>query len=916
MATPLPGIESIPEPAQEEVPDWHGLSPSETLDRVHSTLEGLTADEADRRLQKIGPNRLPERKPPGLAAIFLHQFLSPLIYILLAAGTVSLLIDEQTDALFIFAVILLNAGLGAYQEWKAEKSAAALQRLLRIKAHVRRQGREFQLAAEFLVPGDIVLLESGNRIPADMRLLRTRNLAVDESLLTGESQLVGKAPPALQGDLPLSERTNLVFAGSTVANGRATAVVVATGLHTELGKIALAVSASELTKPPLVIRMERFARQISYLVLVFVVLLALISLARGMAAMDVFFMAVALAVSAIPEGLPVAMTVALSIATSRMARRNVIVRKLTAVEALGSCTCIASDKTGTLTVNKQTVKILGLPCGKLFDVTGEGYRGTGTLLGANGQPPSEQDQAFLTSLARAAAICNEGSLLELDGNWEHQGDAVDVALLALAYKAGLDPRRLAAEVDKAGEIPFESERRYAAVAYRLGEETGVAVKGAVEAVLPFCADFQGERACEVEAQDIREQALALAEGGYRVIAVAQSTKFPVGELTEENMPPLTFLGLVGLIDPLRPEVAASVQRCRKAGIRVVMITGDHPATALSIARELHIARNDDDLVIGAELEALGPPDDPRYLKAVQRASVFSRVAPLQKLDIVSALGTLGHFIAVTGDGVNDAPALRRAHIGIAMGSGTDVAKDTAAIIVTDDNFASIEGGVEEGRFAYDNIRKVVALLISTGGAEIVLFTLALLLGVPLPLLAVQLLWLNLVTNGIQDVALAFEGGEPGAMARAPRPPTEGVFNRLMIEQVVIAGATMGLLAFANWYTLLSLGWDENAARNSTLLLMVLLENVHAFNCRSERQSVFRVPASRNWLLVGGVLIAQSLHILSMNIPWMQKVLGVQPVSLVHWGRLILMSLVLVAVMELYKLARHGTARTEENSAAR
>lgn len=914
MAIGTPEREQFPDQPHPNLSAWYQLSSDETLEKIGSTQAGLQPDEADRRLREFGPNRLPERKPPGLAVIFLHQFLSPLIYILLAAGAVSLLINEHTDAFFIFAVILLNAGLGTFQEWKAEKSAAALQRLLGIKAHVRRQGREFQLAAEFLVPGDIVLLESGNRIPADMRLLRTRNLAVDESLLTGESQLVGKETAALQGDLPLSDRSNLVFAGSTVASGRATAVVVATGLHTELGKIALAVSASELTKPPLIIRMERFARQISYLVLGFVALLALISLARGVAVMEVFFMAVALAVSAIPEGLPVAMTVALSIAASRMARRNVIVRKLTAVEALGSCTCIASDKTGTLTVNKQTAKVLGLPCGKLFDVTGEGYQGTGILLEANGQPPNAQDQAFLTRLAKTAAICNEGSLAEIDGDWEHQGDAVDVALLALAYKAGLDPRRLAREVDKTSEIPFESAQRYAAVAYRHGQEAGVAVKGAVEAVLPFCADFQGESDCEVNAQDIREQALALAEGGYRVIAVAHSSRLPEEELTAENLPPLTFLGLVGLIDPLRPEVAASVERCRKAGIRVVMITGDHPATALSIARELHIARSAEDQIVGADLEDLGSPEDPRYLEAVQRAAVFSRVAPLQKLDIVAALGTLGHFVAVTGDGVNDAPALRRAHIGVAMGSGTDVAKDTAAIIVTDDNFASIEGGVEEGRFAYDNIRKVVALLISTGGAELVLFTLALLLGVPLPLLAVQLLWLNLVTNGIQDVALAFEGGEPGAMARAPRPPTEGVFNRLMIEQVVIAGITMGLLAFANWYSLLALGWDEQAARNSTLLLMVLLENAHAFNCRSERQSVFRVPLSRNWLLVGGVGVAQGLHILSMNIPLMQNVLGVQPVSLSHWGRLILMSLVLIAVMELYKLVRHSSAGSKDLSA--
>jgi magnesium-transporting ATPase (P-type) len=898
-----------PPPRQEELGiDWHLLDVDEVFEKIQSDLQGLSENEAAERLKEFGRNSLPERKPPGIATIFLHQFLSPLIYILLAAGSLSLLIGEGTDALFIFAVILLNAGLGTFQEWKAEKSAAALQNLLRIFARIRREGKEANIPGEELVPGDIVFLESGSRVPADLRLITIKNLAIDESLLTGESQAVTKNSLPLEGERPLAERSNMTFAGSTVASGRGTGVVIATGLSTELGQIARAVTETELTKPPLVIRMERFARQISYIVLGFVALLALISLTRGAPYIEVFFMAVALAVSAIPEGLPVAMTVALSIATTRMARRNVIVRKLTAVEALGSCTCIASDKTGTLTVNKQTAKVIGLPGGQLFAVTGEGYSGQGMVTTPEGEEPSPAARLCLERLASAAVLCNEARLSEKEGLWEHNGDAVDVALLALGYKMGLVPGDLRSTVENVGEIPFESECRYAASFYRDDEGITVAVKGAVEAVLLFCTDIQTEDGEEPVAPEIiGQEALALAEGGYRVIAVARgrlAEEADLGKADEKTIPPLTFLGLIGLIDPLRPEVKEAINRCKKAGVKVVMVTGDHPATALSIACELGIARDRMDLVTGNQLEKIGSPVIPQYLEVVKNASVFSRVAPLQKLDIVEALSMLGHFVAVTGDGVNDAPALRRANIGVAMGSGTDVAKDTASIIITDDNFASIVGGVEEGRFAYDNIRKVVYLLISTGGAEIVLFSLALFAGLPLPLVAVQLLWLNLVTNGIQDVALAFEGGEPGGMERPPRPPTEGVFNRLMIEQTIVSGICMGLLAFGNWYWLLSLGWDEAAARNSTLLLMVLLENVHAFNCRSERISVFRVPLRRNWLLVGGVAMAQGVHILSMNIPLMQKVLGVAPVSFSHWLTLTLLALPLIVTMELFKMYRN------------
>ena len=883
-------------------PRWHTLDASEVLDRVRSSPGGLQSAEAADRLQEYGRNDLPAPIPPGLGAIFLRQFLNPLIYVLLAAGTISLVIGDVTDAIFIFAVILLNAAIGTVQEWKAERGAAALQKMLQVFARARRDGRDTRFPAAELVPGDVVLLESGDRVPADLRLLRARNLTVDESLLTGESASVGKGVHPLSSDKPLPDRINMAFAGTTVMAGRAEGVVVATGLRTEVGQIAGAVAATAETKPPLVLRMERFARQISIGMLGVVLTLGVIALARGMSLMEVFFLAIALAVSAIPEGLPVAMTVALSIATARMAKRRVIVRRLTAVEALGSCTCIASDKTGTLTLNRQTVRRLIVPSGIGFEVTGEGSDDQGTILPVDGGDTTFARDG-IARLVRAAVLCNEGELTRGDGAWVISGDAVDVALLSLGYKAGLQPERLQEEITIVGEIPYESERRYAARAWWLRERGEAAVKGALEAVLPFCTRMADEGAdCPLEADRLLRQGESLAAAGYRVIGVAAGTiqTPPSDPMTAKDLSGLTFLGMAGLIDPLRPEAREAVAKCRRAGIRVLMITGDHPATALTIARQLGIAGPTDEAVTGAHLEAVGNPDVPLFLETVDRGVVFSRVAPLQKLEIVEALVRLGHFVAVTGDGVNDAPALRRANIGVAMGSGTEVAKDTASLIVTDDNFASIEGGIEEGRFAYDNIRKVIYLLISTGAAEVALFTLAILTELPAPLAAVQLLWLNLVTNGIQDVALAFEKGEPGAMERPPRSPAEGVFNRLMIQQTLVSGLTMGLLTYVLWQYLLNLGVSINEARNLLLLQMVLLENVHVFNCRSERYSAFRVPLQRNPALIAGVLIAQGIHIGAMHFPPMQTVLNIAPVSLGMWGLLLMVAVVLLLVMEGFK----------------
>jgi P-type Ca2+ transporter type 2C len=903
---------------------WHSLPAEEALRVLEASRDGLDEGEVQERRRKHGANALPEARPPTVGQIILHQFQSPLIYILLIAGAVSLLIGDYRDAVFIFGVVVFNAGLGTFQEYRAEQSAAALQTLLQIKARVRRAGRNEDIDARELVPGDIVLLEGGDRVPADVRLLESQNLTIDESLLTGESVAVEKdAEASLEPETAVGDRTTMAHAGSTAMSGRGVGVVAAIGLETEIGQIATATTEGEATKPPLLIRMDRFVRVISIVVIFSMVALAVILMAQGTPFMEVFFFAVALAVSAIPEGLPVALTVALSVAVRRMAEHRVIVRRMTAVEGLGSCTMIASDKTGTLTVNQQTVRLLAAPDGARFEVSGQGYSAEGHVATQQGGTPDEQAAAWLRLVAEAAVMCNEASLHQEDGEWTHTGDSVDVALLALGHKAGLDPAAVRRENEVLAEIPFESERKFAAVVHRQAGADGgaaVSVKGAVETLLDFSEQAQSPAGQgSLERRELMEAADGLAEEGYRVIAIARGTLTSADGLEafgEDDLPPLTLLALVGMQDPLRPDARPAIEACQQAGVEVAMITGDHPATALTIARELGIAKERDDLVVGADLPEAESGDEPDFASTIRGVHVFARVTPLQKLHIVQALRGQGHFVAVTGDGVNDAPALRAANIGVAMGSGTDLAKDTASIIVVDDSFASIVEGVRQGRYAYDNVRKVIYLLISTGAAEILMFLLAIVTLLPIPLLPVQILWLNVATNGIQDVALAFEGGEPGAMQRQPRRPTEGIFNRLMIQQTALSGAVIGLGSFGLWAWLLRSGMEETAARNLVLLLMVLYQNFHAFNCRSEHESAFRVPLRRNPVLVVGVLAAFGLHVLMMHTPFMQPVLQVAPVSLEQLAPLAALASSVLIAMELFKAVRGGARRSGEVGAGR
>jgi len=894
----------LPESPAQPMPEFpHAVSVDEIVERLGSTRQGITTREAKSRLEQYGTNSLPRAKPPSLLMIFLCQFVSPLIYVLVAAAIFALVIEEWADSGFITGVLLINAIIGTMQEFSAQRAATALQQLVSTQSRVLRDGDTCEIDAEQLVPGDILLLESGEKVPADIRLLSSHDLEIDESLLTGESLAVlKKDDTVLDEDTFLGDRKNMVFAGTMVNRGRGSGVVVATALATELGAIATEVIQGEAAKPPLLVRMERFTRRIAIIVGIAALLMAAISLSRGMPFGEIFMLAVALAVSVIPEGLPVALTVALAIGMRRMAKRNVIIRRLVAVESLGSCTYIATDKTGTLTVNQLTARRILFSNGHMWNVTGEGTQPFGDVVASNGTP-SEAERALVERLCLAAILTNDGFLGLHDGEWTQHGDAVDVSLLVMAHKAGVVKAQTVNTFPELDTLPFESERLFSASLNQAGGRRCVFAKGAFEKLLPMCDTMalpEGDVA--IDTQALERQATELARQGYRVLAVASSDNAPPESdvFCEQHMQGLTMLGLVGMIDPLRPEAKQAVVRCRDAGIEVAMVTGDHPATALAIARELGMADHDEDIVTGPELRSasdLGEID-----QMTRRAHVFARVEPSQKLDIVRSLQRNGHFVAVSGDGANDAPALRAAQVGVAMGkSGTDVARETAELIITDDNFNSIVAGVEEGRISYANVRKVIFLLISTGAAELVLFTLALFTGLPLPLMAVQLLWLNLVTNGIQDVALAFEPGEGNELKHPPRSPKESIFNRIMIERVVSSALVIGIVAFMLFKTLLDWGFTVDEARNSTLLLMVLFENVHVFNCRSETLSIFRHNPLRNRILLFGTLIAQLIHIGAMYTPWLKDVLGIHPVSLQHWIELLLLALTVTVVMELHKL---------------
>lgn len=887
-------------PPSTDTESWPSQGRSQIYDTLATDSDGLSDEEAANRLSDRGPNRLPKAKPVSVWQIFVRQFKNPLIYVLGLAAIVSFAIGEGTDAGFIAAVLLVNALVGGIQEWQAERSSQALQQLIRTRATVVRDGEARDIDGEEVVPGDVVLLESGYRVPADIRVLSTRGLEIDESALTGESAPVLK-DEHWEGDdrAPLGDRRNMAYAGTVVTRGRGRGVVVETGADTVVGRLAEDVTAVEGGQPPLVMRMERFTRIVGLVVLVAAALTALLGIfVQQYDAVEMFLFAVALAVSAIPEGLPVGITVALGVASRRMSKVGVIVRRLVAVEGLGSCTMIASDKTGTLTANELTVKRVQLPDRTTFEVTGEGYTPDGSVL-EDGHPPEPRLADELSRLARASVLCNEGRLSRRGEEWTWRGDPTDIALLAFGRKLGASRRSALDAYPQIDEIPFEPEQRYAATFHRADDETRVFVKGAPERVLEMCTDASEG---EFSRQELQRRAKEMAHDGYRVLAVADGTAEPDAE--PEQPPPeptdLTFVGFLGLMDPLRSGVAEAIVSAQRAGISVAMITGDHPETALAIARNIGLADSPEEVTTGAELIDASRE---QLEETLETTRVFARVSPDQKLKIVEAARSIGHYVAVTGDGVNDAPALRQANLGIAMGkTGTDVARDAAELVISDDNFATIVAGIEQGRVAFDNIRKVIYLLISTGAGEVLLVLMSLAAGLPLPLLPVQILWLNLVTNGIQDVALAFEPKEGDVLNRPPRSPDERIFNRIMIERTLVAALVIGGVGFGTFVWLLDQGLSEAAARNHLLLLIVLFEIVNIGNARSETTSLFRLSPLRSPLLFTGTTAAFLIHLGAMYFPPAQAVLGTAPVGLEQWLVLGAIALSIAVAIELHKLS--------------
>jgi calcium-translocating P-type ATPase len=829
-----------------EVVPWHALPEDDCLARLQSSPSGLSADTIARLKLLFGPNILPRRPPPSLATLFLRQFRSPLIYLLLGATIISLAIGDRTDALFILGVLLINAAIGATQERRAGASAEALRSLIRQTARVRRDGALAEIDAGELVPGDVVELETGMRVPADIRLLEALALSADESLLSGESLPVGKSSVAtVPAEAGLGDRPTMLHAGTMITEGRGAGVVVETGPCTALGRVAASLDGAIDAPPPLMLRLHQLSRQIAVSAIGIIAVLGLVLALQGTALDEIFLLAVALAVSAIPEGLPVAVTVALSTATRRMARRHVIIRALPAVEGLGACTLIASDKTGTLTLNQLSVEKLVLASGRTAE--------RADWLACQSNPE-------ISLLVRAVALCNEASRSP-DGTLV--GDSVDVALLRFADEAGV-----CGEGERIGLHPYEPANRFASVMVRKDDgRIIVYAKGAVETIAAMCAEADPALIAEAE---------SLACAGYRVLAIAQyvAVSDAVPDLAHPS--DLELLGCVALLDPLRPEAREAIARCAEAGIKVRMVTGDHPSTALTIARQLGLAAGPLQVATGCEIAAL--VDRPEELTTrLRNTHVFARVEPAQKLLIVETLSASGEIVAVTGDGVNDAPALQTAHIGVAMGrSGTDVARSAADLILTDDNFASIVAGIEEGRITYANIRKIVIFLLATGIAEIGMFLGALLLSLPLPLTPVQLLWLNIVTNGSQDVMLGFGRGEGDELRRPPRPPREALVDGRALALMVPPALTMTGLALLLLDWSLDRGMSLAGAQNIVLLLTVLFQNAFVLCLRSERRSLLRQPLRDNpWLLLG-IGIALTLHIMAMQFEPLRLVLGTSP----------------------------------------
>jgi magnesium-transporting ATPase (P-type) len=960
---------------KEGVMNWYQLEVNQLFSELDTSEHGLSDAEARERLKQVGPNKLAEAEKISRLRILLHQFKSPLIYILLIAAVVTFFLEEYKDTGVIAAVLLLNALIGFIQEYKAEKQVQALKKMVVAKARVLRDGKEVEINGEEVAPGDIVLLASGGRVPADVRLLKTIEFKADESMLTGESIPAEKKSEVIPEDnLTPGDQLNMAFMGTVVVNGRGKGVVVATGQRTVLGLIAKDVQEVGVTKSPLQEKIDRFAHAIGIIVLVAATLLFLVGILVGESAKDMFMTAVAATVATIPEGLPIVVTIALAIGVARMAQRQAIIRKLPAVETLGSTTVICSDKTGTLTKNEMTVKEV-FDGEKVYELTGSGYDPEGEILEEGRSVKAKADHQ-LARLFRIGLLCNESEVFEEEGVYRVDGDPTEGALIVAAMKAGLNPEDEKDKFPQLAIIPFESDRGYMATLHRNGESNLVFVKGAPEKLLELCAE------CRMDAwEEVPKMAEHFAREGLRVLGMAyKEVSAEQTDITMDDLQAgLIFAGLQGMIDPPRPEAVEAVAGCKAAGIRVVMITGDHAVTALAIARDLGIAPEEEvvedltakpvelltddeilslmeevvralarrsglgqtqpDTLTGKHVQAMSNPEflvlvknllanlvhragpegavrsvlsgkeietmsDADLFHLVQKVSVYARVSPQHKLRITQQLLKHGEIVAMTGDGVNDAPALKAAHIGVAMGkTGTDVAKEASDMVIADDNFASIYRAVELGRTVFDNIRKVTFFLIPTGIAAIITILTTVMLGLPLPYLPAQLLWINIVTNGLQDVALAFEPGEKDVLQRPPRHPQAGIFNRLLVERTIIVALLISAGVIYEFIHALNQGMSLEKARTVAVTTTVFFQFFQAFNSRSELTSLFRMNPLGNPFLFFGTIAAFGAHLAAIYVPTLQWVFRMEPIMPMEWLRIGLISVTVVIVVEIDKLVR-------------
>jgi Ca2+-transporting ATPase len=893
----------VEEERREAAQPWHTLDAAEVLARMASSTLGLSTEEARRRLAAHGPNELD--RPEGASAwrTLAAQFTNVLVLILLAAAVVSAALGEALEAGVIALIVVFAAVLGFVQEYRAERSLEALRELATPSARVRREGRERTVPAREVVPGDLILLSAGDRVPADARVIEVRTLAVDESALTGESIPVRKSPDAL-GDaaLAIGDRRNMVYMGTLVVQGRGEAVVVATGGRTELGAISRMVQEVRPARTPLQVDLERIGRALGRAALAVVGVIAAIGVWRGDPLFDVFMFGIALAVAVVPEALPAVVTISLAIGVRRMARRHALVRRLPVVETLGATSVICSDKTGTLTRNEMMVRELYVG-ERIIEISGAGYVPDGEFL-ENGTPIDLDDD--LRDLLIAGALCSDARLERADGRWRVDGDPTEGALLVAAVKAGMDLDALRKRWPRIDEIPFSSERRRMTTIHGSAGDALVCSKGAADVILSTCearrVGGRDEPLDDAARQRIFEVERQMAERGLRVLAIAHRRG---GDHSERR---LIFLGLAGMIDPPRPEVRGAVARCESAGITPVIVTGDHPATTRSIAQELGMLKGR--VITGVELQRMS---DDQLAAEAPDISVYARTSPADKLRVVSAWQQRGAVVAVTGDGVNDAPALKKADVGVAMGiTGTDVSKEAAGMILLDDNFATIVAAVEEGRIVFSNIRKYLGYLLSSNVGEIVLMAAAVAVGLPMPLTAVQILYVNLATDGLPAMALATDPPEADVMARAPRDPRRGVFTPDLVALIVIGGLWTGLANLALFAWQLRAGRPVQEAMAIVFVALVLTEFCKAYSYRSLRLSILNDIFGNRWL---NAAVLWELLLLSavINIGWLQRAFGTAGIGSRDWLTALAVAITIVPVLEVVKRVQ---GRNDETGALR